>query len=65
MEVVASAADLEKLAPFDPGQEPFGTQLQTVELVARALVTGPCSSTTVFNAWNTVKRNWWREAMPP
>ena len=64
MEVLASAADLGKLAPFDPARTPFGTQLQTVELVARALRDRALFVDTVFNAWNTLKRNLVREAMP-
>jgi uroporphyrinogen decarboxylase len=64
MEVIASAADLGKLEPFDPVKSPFGTQLQTVELVARALRDRALFVDTVFNAWNTVKRNLVREAMP-
>ena len=64
MEVIASAADLGKLEPFDPVKSPFGTQLQTVELVARALRGRALFVDTVFNAWNTAKRNLVREAMP-
>ena len=64
MEVLASAADLGKLEPFDPAQTPFGTQLRTVELVARALRDRALFVDTVFNAWNTLKRNLVREAMP-
>ena len=64
MEVLASAADLGKLEPFDPAQTPFGTQLRTVELVARALRDRALFVDTVFNAWNTAKRNLVREAMP-
>lgn len=64
MEMVASAADLAKLQPFDPVKSPFGTQLQTVEIVARALRDRALFVDTVFNAWNTLKRNLVREAMP-
>jgi len=64
LEVIASAADLGKLEPFDPARTPFGTQLQTVELVARALRDRALFVDTVFNAWNTLKRNLVREAMP-
>jgi uroporphyrinogen decarboxylase len=64
MEVIASAADLAKLQPFDPAKTPLGTQLQTVELVARALRDRALFVDTVFNAWNTLKRNLVREAMP-
>ncbi len=64
MEVIASAADLAKLQPFDPVKSPLGTQLQTVEMVARALRDRAFFVDTVFNAWNTLKRNLVREAMP-
>jgi len=64
METIASAADLAKLQPFDPAKTPLGTQLQTVELVARALRDRALFVDTVFNAWNTLKRNLVREAMP-
>jgi uroporphyrinogen decarboxylase len=64
LEVVATAEDLGRLQPFDPTKTPFGTQLQTVELVARALRGRALFVDTVFNAWNTLKRNLVREAMP-
>jgi len=64
MEVIASAADLAKLQPFDPVKTPFGRQLQTVEIVSRALRDRALFVDTVFNAWNTLKRNLVREAMP-
>jgi len=64
LEVVATAQDLGRLQPFDPTKTPFGTQLQTVELVARALRDRALFVDTVFNAWNTLKRNLVREAMP-
>src|SRR5258706_8248320 len=64
LEVVATAEDLGRLQPFDPTKTPFGTQLQTVELVARALRDRALLVDTVFNAWTTLKRNLVREAMP-
>src|SRR5260370_30412780 len=64
LEVVATAQDLGRLQPFDPTKTPFGTQLQTVELVARALRDRALFVDTVFNAWNMLKRNLVREAMP-
>jgi hypothetical protein len=64
LEVVATAQDLGRLQPFAPTKTPFGTQLQTVELVARALRDRALFVDTVFNAWNTLKRNLVREAMP-
>ncbi len=64
LEVIATAADLGRLQPFDPVKTPFGAQLQTVELVTSALSGKALFLDTVFNAWNTVKRNLVREAMP-
>ncbi len=64
LEVVASAADLARLRPFDPADTPMGRQLQAVEMVARALRDRALFVDTVFNAWNTLKRNLVREAMP-
>ena len=64
MEVIATADDLGRLGPFDPVRTPLGAQLQTVELVARALRGRALFVDTVFNAWNTLKRNLVREAMP-
>jgi uroporphyrinogen decarboxylase len=64
LEVIATAEDLGRLRPFDPIKTPFGTQLRTVELVAGALRDRALFVDTVFNAWNTLKRNLVREAMP-
>ena len=63
-EVMATPADLSRLTPFDPADTPFGTQLRVVEMVARALHGKALFLDTVFNAWNTLKRNLVREAMP-
>jgi uroporphyrinogen decarboxylase len=64
LEVLATAADLARLEPFDPGGTPMGSQLAVVEQVARALRGRALFLDTVFNAWNTLKRNLVREAMP-
>jgi uroporphyrinogen decarboxylase len=64
MEVMATPADLARLQPFDPADTPFGAQLRTVEIVAGALRGKALFLDTVFNAWNTLKRNLVREAMP-
>jgi len=64
LEVIASPSDLARLGPFDPADTPFGTQLATVEIVARALRGKALFLDTVFNAWNTLKRNLVRDAMP-
>ena len=64
LEVVATAADLARLEPFDPLSTPMGTQLAVVDQVAGALRGCALFLDTVFNAWNTLKRNLVREAMP-
>lgn len=64
LEVIATAADLARLQPFDPADTPFGTQLKAVGIVADALHGKALFLDTVFNAWNTLKRNLVREAMP-
>jgi uroporphyrinogen decarboxylase len=64
LEVIASPADLGRLQPFDPASTPLGTQLATVETITRALRGRALFLDTVFNAWNTIKRNLVREAMP-
>lgn len=63
LEVIASPADLARLQPFDPADTPFGTQLEAVGIVAGALRGKALFLDTVFNAWNTLKRNLVREAM--
>ena len=63
MDVMATPADLGRLEPFDPVSTPFGAQLGAVEIVARALKGKALFVDTVFNAWNTRKRNLVREAM--
>ncbi len=64
MDTLATPADLARLEPFDPAGTPLGTQLQAVEIVARSLSGTALFVDTVFNAWNTLKRNLVREAMP-
>jgi uroporphyrinogen decarboxylase len=64
LEGLATAADLARLEPFDPGRTLMGSQLAVVEQVARALRGLALFLDTVFNAWNTLKRNLVREAMP-
>jgi uroporphyrinogen decarboxylase len=65
MEVMATPADLKRLAPFDVTRTPLGNQLKAVEIVAGALKGRALFVDTVFNAWNTLRRNLVREAMEP
>ncbi len=63
LDTVATADDLARLEPFDPAQTPLARQLRAVELVATALRGRALFVDTVFNAWNTLRRNLVREAM--
>ena len=57
LDAIRTPADLARLQPFDPADTPLAAQLQVVELVARALRGKALFLDTVFNAWNTLKRN--------
>ena len=45
------------LRPFEPRDTPMGTQLRAIEIIAEALRGKALFVDTVFNAWNTLKRN--------
>jgi len=64
MEVMDTPAKLKRLQPFDPTRTPMGQQLKALELISRALKEKALFVDTVFNAWNTVRRNLVKEAMP-
>ena len=64
MEVMATPADLERLTPFDVTQTPMGNQLRAIEIIAKSLRGKALFVDTVFNAWNTLRRNLVKEAMP-
>jgi uroporphyrinogen decarboxylase len=57
LDVVRTPADLARLRPFDPAQTPLGIQLAAIDAIARALRGRALVLDTVFNAWNTLKRN--------
>lgn len=63
MEVVETPDDLKRLAPLDITKTPLGRQLKAVELIAKALKGKALFVDTVFNAWNTLRRNLVKEAM--
>jgi len=65
MEVMAAPDDLRRLAPFDVTRTPLGQQLKAIELISRSLKGKALFVDTVFNAWNTVRRNLLKEAMEP
>ena len=64
-EVLATAADLQRLERFDVMKSPFGVQLHAVERVAKALKGKALFVDTMFNAWNTLRRNLTKEATEP
>lgn len=63
LDVMATPGDLARLEPFDPLATPLARQLRAVEQVAAALRGRALFLDTVFNAWNTLRRNLVREAM--
>jgi uroporphyrinogen decarboxylase len=65
LEVMATPDDLKRLAPLDVTRTPLGHQLKAVELIFKSLKGKALFVDTVFNAWNTVKRNLVKEAMEP
>ncbi|MBI4537294.1 MAG: hypothetical protein HY712_04985 [candidate division NC10 bacterium] len=65
MEAVATAADLKRLAALDPARTPMANQWQALERIAMALKGKALFVDTMFNAWNTLRRNLAKDAMEP
>jgi uroporphyrinogen decarboxylase len=65
VETLARAADLAALTPLEPERTPMGAQLRAIELMARALAGRALVVDTLFNAWNTLRRNVVKDAMGP
>jgi uroporphyrinogen decarboxylase len=65
LETVSEPAALARLTAFDPEATPLGEQLRVIELLAPALRGRALFVDTVFNAWNTLRRNVVKEAMDP
>ncbi len=63
LETVSEPADLARLRPVEVTRGALGEQLRTVEIVARALRGRALFVDTVFNAWNTLRRNVVKGAM--
>lgn len=64
MEVMKSPEDLKRLEPFDVIRTPMGQQLKALEQISRALKGKALYLDTLFNAWNTIRRNLVKEALP-
>jgi uroporphyrinogen decarboxylase len=65
IETVADPRDVKRIIAFDVRQGPLGEQLETVRLIGQSLRGKALVVDTVFNAWNTLKRNVLKEAMGP
>jgi uroporphyrinogen decarboxylase len=63
VETVSDAAGLARLEPFDVAATPLARQLRVIELVVKALDGRALVVDTVFNAWNTLRRNVVKDAM--
>jgi uroporphyrinogen decarboxylase len=65
IETLSDARDLKRLIALDVRQGPLGEQLETIRLIGQSLRGKALVVDTVFNAWNTLKRNVLKEAMGP
>jgi uroporphyrinogen decarboxylase len=63
LETVTQARELSQIRPLDVHQGGFGEQLEVVRLLGAALKTRVLFVDTVFNAWNTLRRNVLKGAM--
>lgn len=64
-EAVVTPDDLRRVEPFEVGKTPLGKQLQAVERIAKTLKGKALFVDTMFNAWNTLRRNLTKEATEP
>jgi uroporphyrinogen decarboxylase len=65
VETLSDARDLARLRPLDVTRGPIGEQLRVVEILTPALRGRGLFVDTVFDAWNTLKRNVVKDAMGP
>ncbi|HEU5320752.1 MAG TPA: uroporphyrinogen decarboxylase family protein, partial [Methylomirabilota bacterium] len=63
LETLDDARDLARVRPVDVARTPMAAQLRVVELTAGALRGRALVVDTVFNAWNTLRRNVVKDAM--
>ena len=64
METMESAEDLKRLQAFNIERSPLGNQLRALEYIAKGLRGIALFVDTLFNAWNTIRRNLVKEALP-
>ena len=65
VETVTDVKDLRRISPIDVRQGSLGEQLEAVRLIGLELRGKALVVDTVFNAWNTLRRNVLKEAMGP
>jgi uroporphyrinogen decarboxylase len=65
IESLTDPRELKRLIAFDVRQGPLGEQLEAIRLIGQSLRGKALVVDTVFNAWNTLKRNVLKEAMGP
>jgi len=65
IESLTDPRDLKRVIAYDVRQGPLGDQLEVVRLIGQSLRGKALVVDTVFNAWNTLKRNILKEAMGP
>lgn len=63
VETLDRAADLARVVPLEVMRTPMAAQLDVVERLAKALRGRALFADTMFNAWNTLKRNIVKDAM--
>ena len=63
IETLTDPRDLKRITAFDVRQGPLGEQLEAVRLIGQQLRGKALVVDTVFNAWNTLKRNVLKDAM--
>jgi len=64
LETMESPEDLKRLQPFNIERSPLGNQLRALEYIAKGLRGTALFVDTLFNAWNTIRRNLVKEALP-
>jgi uroporphyrinogen decarboxylase len=65
IESLTDPRDLKRITALDVHQALFGEQLEVIRLIGQSLRGKALVVDTVFNAWNTLRRNVLKEAMGP
>jgi uroporphyrinogen decarboxylase len=64
LETMEGPEDLKRLQSFNIERSPLGNQLRALEYIAKGLRGTALFVDTLFNAWNTIRRNLVKEALP-